>query len=35
MLQVLGQTPFRYDLWGMWPSDACTSNAFYGCERMR
>lgn len=31
---VLGEKPFRYDMWGMWPSDACTSNAFYGCERM-
>ena len=32
--QVLGVKPFRFDMWGMWPSDACTSNAFYGCERM-
>lgn len=23
------------DLAGMWPSDSCTSNAFYGCERIR
>jgi hypothetical protein len=31
---MMGEKPFRFDMWGMWPSDACTSNAFYGCERI-
>lgn len=34
-IQVSGDEPARVDLWGMSPADACTSNQFYGCERMR
>lgn len=25
---------YRYDLWGSQPSNMCTGNAFYGCERI-